>query len=62
MDTADERGIRGSRIRYDVIVDRQIRVDEEDRVYWAGRYLEIRGLRNGERVDELPVLECEGAV
>lgn len=63
-DIAEERGARYGRLRYDVIVERQSDVDvAEDRVRWTDsgkvRYLDILRLRNPERIDELPVLECE---
>jgi hypothetical protein len=62
--TVEERGARYSRPRYDVIIDRQLDIDTaEDRVRWTKRgntkYLDIIGYRNPERIDELPVLECE---
>lgn len=60
-----ERGIRGQVRKFQVISSLQIDdVTTEDRAKWidpSGRtvYLEIRNLRNPERVDELPVLDCE---
>jgi hypothetical protein len=58
----DERGIRGPVVKYDVIVSQSATgISTEDRLLWTarGRYLEIRGIRNPEKIDELPVLECE---
>lgn len=63
-EVAEERGARYGRLRYDVIIERQIDVDvAEARVVWhdgvAERHLDIVRVRNPERIDELPVLECE---
>ncbi|MBY0523430.1 MAG: hypothetical protein K2R98_08520 [Gemmataceae bacterium] len=59
---ADERAIRGTAVRYDVFLSRDVAVDvTRDRVAWPaalGGYLEIKGYRNRERIDELPALEC----
>lgn len=54
----DERGIRGMVRRYDVIVGAQMSVTLEDRVVWQGRYLDVVGYRQAQRVDELPVVEA----
>ena len=62
---ADERGLRYGRARYDVIVERQpAGIDAaEDRLAWtvAGevRHLDVLRVRSAERIDELPVIECE---
>lgn len=64
-EVAEGRGVRAQRERYEVIVDRQMPdVDvAEDRVRWVDRgvtrYLDIVAYRRPERIDELPVLECE---
>lgn len=58
----EERGFRGPAIRYDVIVNQTATgISTEDRVLWTaiGKYLEIKRVRNPERIDELPILECE---
>jgi len=58
----EERGLRGLQEAYDVIVARQLLITGQDRVKLtlaAGTlYLDIRRLRNPQRMDELPVLEC----
>lgn len=64
---ADERGLRSFNGKYAVICDRQLdafSVTVEDRVKWTDErgkvvYLDILGLHNPERIDELPVLDCE---
>lgn len=62
---AEERLARYDKRRYEVIVDRMpTGLDiAEDRVAWTDRgevrHLDITGLRNAERIDDLPVLECE---
>lgn len=64
-DIADERGVRYAKGRFEVTVDRQMPDVEpgEDRVRWADRgtvrYLDILAYRQPDRIDELPVLECE---
>lgn len=65
-DIAEERGIRYSEGQYSVIVSDQVDgIDvSQDRVAWtdlAGtvQYLDIVSLRNPDRIDELPVLECK---
>ena len=58
----DERGIRGPAVKYDVTISQSATgISTEDRLLWTaqGRYLEIRRIRNPERIDELPVMECE---
>lgn len=60
-EVADQRGLRGPLLRYDVIVGRPVDgVSTEDRVKLPdGSYLDILGYRNPDRIDELPVLECQ---
>lgn len=59
----DQRGIRGFLRRYDVTVDRQVTVTNEDRLKLAdGTYLDVVGYRNATRIDELPVIEALGKV
>jgi hypothetical protein len=55
----DERGIHGFRGRYQIIVGRQIDVNEDDRIVFHGRYYDIIGLHDPDRLDMLPVLDCE---
>lgn len=55
----DQRGIRAFLGKYDVIVGKQLAVTFEGRVKWGSVYLDIKGVRNPERIDELQVLECE---
>jgi head-tail adaptor len=57
------RGIRGLQAAYSVIVGQAVVVTAEDRVKvlsgpHQGLYLKIEGLRNPERIDELPILDC----
>ena len=60
---ADEHGIRGLEGKYEVFVDREVDVTHEDRLLLAnGLYLDIVGYRNGQRIDELPVIVCERKV
>lgn len=59
QEAVEERGIMGFRTRYEVIVEKEIEVDHEDRILWQGRYLEIVGYRRAEQVDELPIVEAE---
>ena len=61
---AEERGIRGTERAYDVIVGGQVDdvSEAEDRINWNGVYLDIVRLKNAERIDELPVLECKRKV
>lgn len=63
-DIAEERGIRGPRRVYSIIVSREVAVTNYNRVIlpWSGAILEIRGYHNAQRIDELPFLECEQAV
>ena len=56
---ADERGIRGLRITHQIFLAQAVVVTNEDRVSFGGRYYEIRGYHNPERIDELPVLDVE---
>jgi hypothetical protein len=54
----EERGIRGPKTLYDVIVPQQVLISTEDRIRWGGQYLEIVGYRQAERIDELPIVEA----
>lgn len=62
---ADERGVRAGLAKYEVTVERQVALAfDRDRVKWTDttgqpHYLDITGLRNPNRIDELPVLTCE---
>lgn len=67
-DVAEERGIVGDRVKFNVILSRPCPdVTTQDRIKVlssaygvpAGTYLEIRGVRNANRIDELPYLEAE---
>lgn len=57
---ADERGIRGGKGTYVVVVDREVDVlAGKDRIPWEGGYLQVVGYHNAERIDELPVIDAE---
>lgn len=63
-EVADELGIRGFQGNYAITVSKQIpAVNYECRVKWISqgvtRYLEIKGIHNPERIDELPVIDAE---
>lgn len=67
-DVAEERGIIGQRIKFSVILSRpcsdittqdRIRVISSAYGIPPGTYLEIRGVKNANRIDELPELEAE---
>lgn len=61
---ADERGLRGLRENYSVIIDRQVLLTGQDRLRWVPVtgggvvYLDILALRNPQRIDELPVIDA----
>lgn len=55
---ADERGIHGFKGTHAVIVGRPVDLTAEDRIKWGSTYLEILGLHNPERIDELPVIDA----
>jgi hypothetical protein len=66
QEVADERGERYARGRWEAIVGAQVPLIDvaEDRVRWVDRtgktvLFDLVGVRNGERVDELPVLDLE---
>lgn len=62
----DERGLRGFQGNYAVYLSQQVQVTQEDRVKWTDkstspatvRYLDILGIHNPLRIDELPVLDA----
>ena len=61
---AEERGIRYGKGMFEVIIDRELDLlIAEDRIktthLGAVVYLDISAYRNSDRIDELPVLECE---
>lgn len=64
-EVADERGIRSFRGRYSVIVGLPVDVTFEDRVNWTDPktaqtiLLDITGVHNPDRIDELQALDCE---
>lgn len=60
----DERGLRGLKETYQIIVEKDIDVREVDRVKWTTikrgtLYLEIKGYTQPDRIDVLPILDCE---
>jgi hypothetical protein len=67
----EARALAGRMLYYDVIIGQQVLLGQagQDRVKWLtvpanmpGQYLDIRNLRNPQRIDELPVLECHLAL
>ncbi len=60
---SDQRGLRAFKGRYDVVLGSPLEVTIEDRVRWVEngvtRYLDVVGIRNPTRIDELIVLTCE---
>ena len=72
---AEERAIRGLKGTYQVFVDRELHLSNQERIAWtpkergvdqphasAPRFLEIVGYHNAERIDEIPVIDAEAAV
>lgn len=68
---AEERGIRGFRGTYAIIVEREVTVTNEDRIRLrtastdglaAGSYLEIRDYHQAQTIDNLSVIAAERAV
>lgn len=53
----EERGIRGFQTDFEMILDREVDVTNEDRVKFRGRFYEIRGYRQSEVVGEPPVVD-----
>jgi head-tail adaptor len=49
-------GVEGFKADYAVIVGQQVTIEEGDRIKFGSLYLDITGLRNPSRIDELPVL------
>ena len=62
QEIADEHLKRGFRETYSVIVDRQVAVEDEDRIKWTHlgvtKYLDITGVQSPDRFDELPVISA----
>ena len=67
-EVAEQRGIVGDLIKFNVVLSRPCAdVTTQDRIKVisslagipAGTYLEIRGVKNANRIDELPYLEAE---
>lgn len=58
-ETVDILGVRGLKGNYAVFVAEDVEIQESDRIKWDGVYLTIKTLRNPQRIDELPVLDCE---
>ena len=54
----DMLGVTGTKGDYLVVIDRDIERTAVDRVVWGTTYLDINELRNPQRIDELPVLDC----
>jgi len=68
---ADERGIRGFKGAYAIIVEREVVVTNEDRIRLtqdstdglpAGTYLEVRDYHQAQTIDNLAVIAAEKAV
>ncbi len=64
QEISEERGIRGTKRVYSIIVSREVAVTDQDRVLlpWSGAYLEIRGYHQAQQIDMLPVIEAEQVV
>lgn len=54
----DDRGIRGSEVRYDVFVSRELQLRVDDRLVWRGRFLDVVGYRQSQTLTDVPVVEC----
>jgi hypothetical protein len=55
----EERGRRGLRETWSVVIDRQLSITNEDQVRDAsGTIYQVTGYHNPARVDELPVIDC----
>lgn len=51
-------GVEGFQGTYAVIVAQDLTITDDDRVKWGALYLDIVGMKNPSRIDELPVLDC----
>lgn len=62
VDDLSERGMRTTRVRYDVTVGQDVTVKNTagdwGRIVWGSKTLEITGYRQAERIDALPVIEA----
>lgn len=62
-ETVEERLIQGYKGTHTVTISKQIVLESYDRVRWVKDrvtyYLDVKGMRNPERIDELPVLDVE---
>lgn len=56
---AEEKGVRGFRTTYDLILDREIDITNEDRVKLGDRVFEVRSYRQSEAVGLPPVVGLE---
>ncbi len=62
---AEERGIRGNEVLYEIYLAAELDLTVKDRVNWPaalGGYLEVRSIKNRQRIDELSVVEAVQAV
>jgi hypothetical protein len=59
-DIVDERAIRGFNDGFDITVEKEIAVTNDDRVYWPAQnlYMDILTYERARRIDELPLLRC----
>lgn len=55
----DERGIRGFVGTFDVILDREVDVTNEDRLLYDGHYLEVRAYDQMQRLGDPPIIRAE---
>jgi head-tail adaptor len=51
-------GVEGFQGTYAVIVSQELTITEDDRVKFGSLFLDIVGMKNPSRIDELPVLDC----
>lgn len=63
QDMVDTLGMTAFKGTHAVMVSRQVTVGDDDRIKWVDglttRYLDIKGVRSPERIDELPVIDAE---
>ncbi len=63
QDDNESLGVLGAKAKYSVFVGQDVIVNKTDRVKWTSAgvttYLDVLGQSNPQRIDELPVLDCE---
>ena len=55
----DMLGVTGVKGDYLVVVDREVELTATTRVRFGTKYLEVNSVRNPQRIDELPILDCQ---